>query len=71
MIQKGDILVKGEQGKEGSVYPVHAQGEVIAKTFYEEIKEVPLYNKSKIKTGNSISNLYIKFEIKKFILKIA
>ena len=51
MIQKGDILVKGEQGKEGSVYPVHAEGEVIAKTFYEEIKEVPLYNMSKIKTG--------------------
>ncbi|MEK6265754.1 MAG: sporulation protein YqfD, partial [Clostridium sp.] len=26
MVQKGDVLVKGEQGKEGSVYPVHAQG---------------------------------------------
>lgn len=69
MIQKGDLLVKGEQGKEGSVYPVHAEGEVIAKTFYEEIKEVPLYNKSKIKTGNSISNLYIKFGNKKIYLK--
>lgn len=69
IVQKGDILVKGEQGKEGSVYPVHAQGEVIAKTFYEEIKEVPLYNLSKTKTGNSISNLYIKFANKKIYLK--
>jgi similar to stage IV sporulation protein len=69
MVQKGDLLVKGEQGKEGSVYPVHAEGEVIAKTFYEEIKEVPLYNISKVKTGNSISNLYIKFGNKKIYLK--
>jgi similar to stage IV sporulation protein len=69
MIQKGDILVKGEQGKEGSVYPVRAEGEVIARTFYEEIKEVPLYNISKIKTGKSISNLYIKFRNKKIYLK--
>ena len=68
-IQKGDLLVKGEQGKEGSEYTVHAQGEVIAKTFYEETKEVPLYNKSRIKTGNSISNLYIKIANKKIYLK--
>lgn len=68
-IQKGDILVKGEQGKEGALYPVHAQGEVIAKTFYEEIKEVPLSSTSRIKTGNSISNLYFKFANKKIYLK--
>jgi len=69
VIQKGDILVKGEQGKEGSVYPVHAEGEVIARTFYEEIKEVPLIKKTKVKTGNSITNLYIKFANKKIYLK--
>lgn len=69
MIQKGDILVKGEQGKEGSVYAVHAEGEVIAKTFYEEIKEVPLSNVSKIKTGNSISNLYVNLANKKIYIK--
>ena len=69
MIQKGDILVKGEQGKEGSVYPVHAEGEVIAKTFYEEIKQVPLFNISRVKTGKSISNLYLKLGNKKIYLK--
>ena len=68
-IQKGELLVSGEQGKEGSVYAVRAEGEVIAKTFYEEIKDVPLYNASRIKTGNSISNLYIKLANKKIYLK--
>jgi similar to stage IV sporulation protein len=69
MIQRGDLLVKGEQGKEGSVYPVHASGDVIAKTFYEEIKEVPLYNIARVKTGNNIRNLYIKFANKKIYMK--
>ena len=69
MIQKGDVLVKGEQGKEESVYAVHAKGEVIATTFYEEIKKVPLHNISSIKTGKSISNLYFKIGNKKIYLK--
>jgi len=69
MVEKGDVLVKGEQGKEGSVYPVHAQGSVIAKTFYEVKKEVPLITVSRVKTGNTISNLYINFANKKVYLK--
>jgi similar to stage IV sporulation protein len=69
MVEKGDVLVKGEQGKEGSVYPVHAQGSVIAKTFYEVKKEVPLITVSRVKTGNIISNLYINFANKKVYLK--
>jgi len=68
-VQKGDILVKGEQGKEGSVYPVHAKGEVIARTFYEQIKEVPIIKATRVKTGNIISNLYIKLGNKKVYLK--
>jgi len=69
VVQKGDILVKGEQGKEGSVYPVHAKGQVIVKTFYEETKEVLFNNISKVKTGNSISNLYLEIWNKKIYLK--
>jgi similar to stage IV sporulation protein len=69
MVEKGDVLVKGEQGKEGSVYPVHAQGSVIAKTFYEVKKEVPLNIVSRVKTGNIISNLYINLANKKVYLK--
>ncbi|MBU3110470.1 sporulation protein YqfD [Clostridium lacusfryxellense] len=68
-VQKGDILVKGEQGKEEGLYPVHAKGEVIVKTFYEEKKEVLINNISKVKTGNSLSNLYIKIANKKIYLK--
>ncbi|MCB2292565.1 sporulation protein YqfD [Clostridium algoriphilum] len=69
VIQKGDILVKGEQGKEEGLYPAHAQGEVIARTFYEKIKEVPLNKITKVKTGKSITNLYIKLANKKIYLK--
>ena len=69
IVQKGDLLVKGEQGKEGSVYPVRANGEVVAKTFYEEIKEVPLCNISKTRTGKNITNIYIKLANKKIYLK--
>jgi len=69
VVQKGDILVKGEQGKEESVYPVHAEGEVIAKTFYEKTKEVPLNTITKVKTGESLTNLYIKLGNKKIYLK--
>ncbi|WAG60976.1 sporulation protein YqfD [Clostridium estertheticum] len=68
-VQKGDILVNGEQGKEGSVYPVHAKGEVIARTFYEQINEVPITKVTRVKTGNIISNLYIKLGNKKVYLK--
>lgn len=69
VIQKGDLLVKGEQGKEGGVYPVHAKGQVIAKTFYEEIKEVPFSDTTRVKTGKSIKNLYIKFNHKRIYIK--
>ncbi|MBU3176731.1 sporulation protein YqfD [Clostridium estertheticum] len=68
-VQKGDILVNGEQGKEGSVYPVHAKGEVVARTFYEEINEVPITKETRVKTGNTISNFYIKLGNKKVYLK--
>ena len=69
VIQKGDILVKGEQGKEEALYPVHAEGEVIAKTFYEKTKTVPLNKITKVRTGKSITNLYVKIGNKKIYLK--
>ncbi len=68
-VQKGDILVNGEQGKEGSVYPVHAKGEVIARTFYEQIKEAPISKVTRVRTGNIFSNFYIKLGNKKVYLK--
>lgn len=69
IVKTGQVLVKGQQGKEGSTYEVHAKGEVIAKTFYEEIKEVPVKGVKKERTGKEITNLYIEVLGKKIYLK--
>ncbi|MFD3157583.1 sporulation protein YqfD [Haloimpatiens sp. FM7330] len=69
IVKEGDVLVKGEQGKEGETYQVHAKGDVIAKTFYEKIKEVPTTIQERKRTGNKIENLYITLGNKKIYLK--
>lgn len=69
IVTKGQLLVKGEQGKEGNVYPVHAAGEVIAKTFYEKTKTVPLVETKRIRTGESFTNYYIEINNKKIYFK--
>ncbi|ERI90238.1 sporulation protein YqfD [Clostridiales bacterium oral taxon 876 str. F0540] len=68
-VKAGDIIVKGEQGKEGSTYTVHASGDVIARTFYEQIKEVPIKGIKKERTENKIENLYIEVLGKRIYLK--
>ena len=68
-VKAGDIIVKGEQGKEGNTYSVHAKGEVIARTFYEQVKEVPIKGVKKEKTENKIENLYIEIFSKRIYLK--
>ena len=62
-------MLKGEQGKEGSTYPVHAVGDVICKTFYEEFKEVKINDVKKERTGNKVENIYIEINGKKLYLK--
>lgn len=69
IVKRGDILVKGEQGKEGDEYTIHAKGDVIAKTFYEEIKEVKSYKIDKTRTGKKINNIFINFRGEKLYLK--
>jgi similar to stage IV sporulation protein len=69
IVKAGQIVVKGEQGKEGSTYAVHAQGTVFANTFYEEIKTVPVKGVKKERTGQSIENVYIEILGKKLYLK--
>jgi similar to stage IV sporulation protein len=69
MVKHGEILVKGEQGREGSIYPVHAKGEVIAKTFYETVREVPLKGVKEQRTGKALENLYINISGKKIYIK--
>ncbi|MDP4176730.1 MAG: sporulation protein YqfD [Bacillota bacterium] len=69
IVTKGQLLVKGEQGKDGNVYPVHASGEVIAKTFYEKTKTVPLVETKRTRTGESFTNYYIEINNKKIYFK--
>lgn len=69
IIKKGQILVKGEQGKEESTYAVHAVGDVICRTFYEEIKDIKIDTVKRERTGKKIENIYIQFNGKKLYLK--
>jgi similar to stage IV sporulation protein len=69
IVKSGQLIVKGEQGKEGSVYAVHAQGDVIAKTFYEEIREVPVVETERQRTGNKDENIYVEIAGKKIYLR--
>ncbi|MGY0372403.1 sporulation protein YqfD [Clostridium sp. JNZ J1-5] len=69
VVKKGDILVKGEQGKEDNIYLVHAEAEVIARTFYEEKKEIPTTVLDREKTGNTDKDIYLDIFGKKIYLK--
>lgn len=69
VVKKGELLVKGEQGTEESSYQVHATGQVIAKTFYEKSKEVPITVKTRERTGNKVEKIYITLKGKRIYLK--
>lgn len=69
IVKKGELLVKGEQGKEGNIYEVHAKGEVVARTFYEEMREVKSKEIKRERTGNKSENIYIEIGKKKLFLK--
>lgn len=69
IVKKGQLLVKGEQGKEGNVYQVHAKGEVVANTFYESIKEVVVKGVKKERTGKFIRNYFIEIGGKQIYIK--
>ena len=69
IVKKGDLLVKGEQGKEGKVYTIKAEGKVYARTFYEETAELPMNTVEKVRTGKVLKNYYVTFKDKKYYLK--
>ncbi|WP_163194274.1 sporulation protein YqfD [Clostridium thermarum] len=68
-VKKGQILIKGEQGKEGAVYPVHAKGQVMANTFYEYEREMQIKGIRYEATGRTVENSYIEVLGKKIYLK--
>jgi similar to stage IV sporulation protein len=69
IVKRGQLLVKGIQGKEGSTYLVHAKGEVVAKTFYEHFVEIEIKGTKKERTGNKNENIYITVAGKKIYIK--
>lgn len=69
IVKKGQILVKGIQGKEGMEYPVHSKGDVIAKTYYEDKKTVTINGTKMQRTGKKLVNYYIVIGNRKYYLK--
>ena len=61
IVKKGQVLVKGEQ--------VRAEGSVICRTFYEEIKEVKMEEIKRERTGNKDYDIYINTGKGKLYLK--
>ena len=69
LVKKGDTLINAEQGKEGSTYITKAEGDVIAKTFYEFNKSIKLKGSLKEPTGSSKEEKYISILGKKLYFK--
>lgn len=69
VVSEGDLLVKGQEGKEGMEYPVKAQGRIYATTFYEEIKNVPMSIIEDERTGNSFTAYGINVKNKTIYIK--
>lgn len=55
VVSEGDLLIKGQAGKEGKEYSIKAEGRVFATTFYEEIMAVPKTMSEKQFTGRVLS----------------
>lgn len=68
-VKKGQMLVKGEQGLESSIYSVHATGYVICRTIYEDSAVVKIDNVKNSRTGKKIDNYYINLGGKKLYFK--
>ncbi|OPJ63855.1 sporulation protein YqfD [Clostridium oryzae] len=69
VVKKGQLLIKGEQGKEGNTYEVRAAGKVEAKTFYEYNDRAVYKGVKEVHTGNRIVNKYISLFGKKIYIK--
>lgn len=69
LVEKGDILIKGEQGNEENIYEVRAEGMVLATTFYESIIDFKIPQYKRLRTGNVIKNKYINIKQNKIYIK--
>lgn len=69
VVSEGDLLIKGQAGKEGKEYSIKAEGRVFATTFYEEIMTVPKTMSEKQFTGRVLSAWGINLGNKSFYIK--
>ncbi|WP_346944437.1 sporulation protein YqfD [Clostridium sp.] len=69
VVNEGEIIVKGQEGKEGRVFTVKAEGRIYATTFYEETKEVENNMIETKRTGNESVGYFINVNNKKIYLK--
>lgn len=68
-VKKGQLLIKGIEGKEGLEYQVRAEGTVLAKTFEESYKDTKTEEVIKVYTGNNDSSIYLYIKGFKIYLK--
>ncbi len=69
VVNEGDLIVKGEEGKEGREFSVKAEGRIYATTFYEEIAQVPISTTEKRRTGNKQVRYGVNINNNKIYLK--
>jgi similar to stage IV sporulation protein len=71
VVNQGDILIEGINGKEENPYEVAPDGVVIANTFYEKSMEVKVNGTELKRNGNKDSDIYLEILGKKIYLKKA
>ena len=71
IVNEGDILINGIQGKEGVEFETPAKGTVIANTFYEKEMEVQISGKKLIRGEGKLKDIYLNLFGKKIYLKKA
>lgn len=69
MVKGGEVIIKGIQGKEGSEYETYAQGDVFAKTYYEDNEVIKIKGVKRERTGEVKNSLYLDVMDKKLFLK--
>ncbi len=69
VVKKGQVLILGEEGREGTKSIVHAKGEVTANTFYEKEERIPTVGVKRQRTGKYVEKAYIYIGTNKFYLK--
>ena len=71
IVNEGDILINGTQGKDGVEFETPAKGTVIANTFYEKEMEVQISGKKLIRGEGKLKDIYLNLFGKKIYLKKA